>query len=331
MGPERQKCLIRRMASKQKKQIQPSGSLLQEPDSDGAKSGCGELISKDGYKTTPYKINDRPQGPIFPRSKRFNTVFRPAAKSGPGTYGAGGIPHAAMEEANRRPVTSIGSLDSGRHKSDRSMPLFGTDLAPGRYEYNSFTDELLSRQVSKRGPFDITTGPRDGRPKKKSELGPGHYEYTPFTDKLQKGTQKKHGKFGALKCNAKPGERIFYSTISQCPNSMANIGPGSYDISRPATSSFNRNAKPFNSGPERFNKHTDKYFKANPNECGVGRYDIRKYKPPRKGVTTALFNSKTERFLDPKSTKYFNERIRSKDTRFADQMDRSRASQSARL
>ena len=51
----------------------PSGSLLQEPDSDGAKSGCGELISKDGYKTTPYKINDRPQGPIFPRSKRFNT------------------------------------------------------------------------------------------------------------------------------------------------------------------------------------------------------------------------------------------------------------------
>jgi len=26
------------------------------------------------------------------------------------------------------------------------MPLFGTDLAPGRYEYNSFTDELLSRQ-----------------------------------------------------------------------------------------------------------------------------------------------------------------------------------------
>ena len=162
---------------------------------------------------------------------------------------------------------------------------------------------MKSSQVSKRGPFDITTGPRDGRPKKKSELGPGHYEYTPFTDKLQKGTQKKHGKFGALKCNAKPGERIFYSTIryapnqastdiihppfrpqlliisfSQCPNSMANIGPGSYDISRPATSSFNRNAKPFNSGPERFNKHTDKYFKANPNECGVGRYDIRKYK-----------------------------------------------------
>lgn len=72
---------------------------------------------------------------------------------------------------------------------------------------------MKSNQVSKRGPFDITTGPRDGRPKKKSELGPGHYEYTPFTDKLQKGSQKKHGKFGALKCNAKPGERIFYSTI----------------------------------------------------------------------------------------------------------------------
>ena len=71
---------------------------------------------------------------------------------------------------------------------------------------------LKSNKVSKRGPFDITTGPRDGRPKKKSELGPGHYEYIPFTDNLQKGTQKKHGKFGKLKTNSKPGERIFYST-----------------------------------------------------------------------------------------------------------------------
>jgi len=306
MGPERQKCLIRRTAGKAAK-----------------KTTTGTQSAPPEFKTTPFNVTDRPQGPIFPRSKRFHTVFRAAANSGPGTYGKGGIPHAAIEEANQRPVTSIGSLDSGRHKSDRSMPLFGTDLAPGRYEYNSFTDELLSRQVSKRGPFDITTGPRDGRPKKKSELGPGHYEHSPFTDNLQKGTRTKHGKFGALKCNSKPGERIFYSTISQCPNSM-NIGPGSYDISRPATGSFNRNPKPFNSRSERFNKHTDKYFKANPNECGVGRYDIRKYKPPRKGVTTALFNSKTERFLDPKSTKYFNERIRSKDTRFADQMDRSR-------
>jgi len=306
MGPERQKCLIRRTAGKAAK-----------------KTNTGTQSAPPEFKTTPFNVTDRPQGPIFPRSKRFHTVFRAAANSGPGTYGKGGIPHAAIEEANQRPVTSIGSLDSGRHKSDRSMPLFGTDLAPGRYEYNSFTDELLSRQVSKRGPFDITTGPRDGRPKKKSELGPGHYEHQPFTDTLQKGTRTKHGKFGALKCNSKPGERIFYSTISQCPNSM-NIGPGSYDISRPATGSFNRNPKPFNSRSERFNKHTDKYFKANPNECGVGRYDIRKYKPPRKGVTTALFNSKTERFLDPKSTKYFNERIRSKDTRFADQMDRSR-------
>jgi len=329
MGPERQKCLIRRTTGKMQKNKIRSDAF---PDFNKASNGAtsGEIISNYEYKTTPFNVTDRPQGPIFPRSKRFHTVFKSAAKSGPGTYGKDGIPHAALEEANRRPVTSIGSLDSGRH-NDRSMPLFGTDLAPGRYEYQSFTEELLSRQVSKRGPFDITTGPRDGRPKKKSELGPGHYEYIPFTDNLQKGTQKKHGKFGKLKTNSKPGERIFYSTTSQCPNSMANIGPGSYDISRPATGSFNRNPKPFNSGPERFNKHTDKYFKANPNECGVGRYDIRKYKPPRKGVTTAYSNSKTERFLDPKSTKYFNERIRSKDTRFADQMDRARVSQSARL
>ena len=38
---------------------------------------------------------------LVERSSKIFLVFRPAAKSGPGTYGAGGIPHAAMEEANR--------------------------------------------------------------------------------------------------------------------------------------------------------------------------------------------------------------------------------------
>ena len=85
-------------------------------NNNGASSG--EIISKYEYKTTPFNVTDRPQGPIFPRSKRFHTgsyknirpnimvsrkflVFRSAAKSGPGTYGKDGIPHAALEEANR--------------------------------------------------------------------------------------------------------------------------------------------------------------------------------------------------------------------------------------
>ena len=38
---------------------------------------------------------------LVEKSLKIYLVFRPAAKSGPGTYGAGGIPHAAMEEANR--------------------------------------------------------------------------------------------------------------------------------------------------------------------------------------------------------------------------------------
>ena len=179
------------------------------------------------FKTPKFIVTDRPQGPIFPRSKRFHTVFKHAANSCPGTYGKGGIPHAAMEAANKRPVTTIGSLDSGK-SVDRAMPLFGTDLAAGRYEFKSFTEELLARQgklhynqpvtnslcsVSKRGPYDLTTGPRDGRPKKKSGLGPGHYDHQSFTDNLQKGTRQKHGKFGCMKRSAKPGERIFYSTI----------------------------------------------------------------------------------------------------------------------
>ena len=92
------------------------------PDFNKASNGAtsGEIISNYEYKTTPFNVTDRPQGPIFPRSKRFHTgsyakislshsnglsylflVFKSAAKSGPGTYGKDGIPHAALEEANR--------------------------------------------------------------------------------------------------------------------------------------------------------------------------------------------------------------------------------------
>jgi hypothetical protein len=310
MGPERLKCRELQGQNKLRRIIKETPP--------GSKSNLNSLR----FKTPKFVVTDRPQGPIFPRSKRFHTVFKHAANSCPGTYGKGGIPHAAMEAANKRPVTTIGSLDSGK-SVDRAMPLFGTDLAAGRYEFKSFTEELLARQVSKRGPYDLTTGPRDGRPKKKSGLGPGHYDHQSFTDNLQKGTRQKHGKFGCMKRSAKPGERIFYSTISQCPTSvMSDNGPGSYNIRREEKGSYNRIPKPFNSSSERFNKHTDKYFKANPNECGVGRYDLRKYKPSKQGTTKHLFMSNTERFLDPKSTKYFNERIRSKDTRYVDSCER---------
>jgi len=53
------------------------------------------------FQTPKFIVTDRPQGPIFPRSKRFHTVFKHAANSCPGTYGKGGIPHAAMEAANK--------------------------------------------------------------------------------------------------------------------------------------------------------------------------------------------------------------------------------------
>lgn len=45
----------------------------------------------------------------------------------------------------------------------------GCELAPGRYEKLSFTDEIMKKVVSKRGPYDLFTGERN-QPNKT-----GHY------------------------------------------------------------------------------------------------------------------------------------------------------------
>merc|ERR1711892_305277 len=40
-------------------------------------------------------------GPKFSRARRFTHAFTSPARSCPGTYGAGGVPHAAFEAANK--------------------------------------------------------------------------------------------------------------------------------------------------------------------------------------------------------------------------------------
>lgn len=73
---------------------------------------------------------------------------------------------------------------------------------------------------------------------------------------------------------------------------------------------FNTKSTPFLSGQKR-----ETTFVANSNPVGVGRYSLqRKYHVPG----AAVMKSVTPRFLDSKSTFYFNERIRSKDTQFSD-------------
>jgi len=45
----------------------------------------------------------------------------------------------------------------------------GCDLAPGRYDKQSFADEIVKKTVSKRGPYDLFTGERH------KAIKTGHY------------------------------------------------------------------------------------------------------------------------------------------------------------
>ena len=78
---------------------------------------------------------------------------------GPGTYGEGGIPWAAMEGKAKMAASTVGVLEGGGAKI-RKLPTTGCDLAPGQYQYPGPIQQLLSKEVSKRGPYDLFTGER---------------------------------------------------------------------------------------------------------------------------------------------------------------------------
>ena len=77
----------------------------------------------------------------------------------------------------------------------------GSGLAPGCYKYISPTQQLLTKTVSKRGPYDLYTG--DRIPESKAQLtnphlAPGHYEIKPFTYHIQGKPVSSHISFRYL-------------------------------------------------------------------------------------------------------------------------------------
>ena len=95
--------------------------------------------------------------------------------------------------------------DSGK-SIKRELQLVGCDLAPTRYNKKTFTEQILNKVVSKRGPYDLFTGSR-AKPlmtghlsviSASSILGPGSYELPSFTDEWGNKEKKKHGEFSKL-------------------------------------------------------------------------------------------------------------------------------------
>ncbi|KAJ3599181.1 hypothetical protein NHX12_033144 [Muraenolepis orangiensis] len=198
-----------------------------------------------------------------------------------------------------------------------------TKVGPGTYESTDFIQELARKPGSVRGVCSsldrrfqevqsCTPGPgnygdrgvpekrvtpaggvvmKHSRPRKFSEGTGG------FCDALERPERRRHGVFSSLERQlATPTERLYHSTLAQCPRPPGVPGPGSYDLGcqqRP----LNIKPPPFLSSSPRRAKRPDGQLTGCDSGVGPGRYNLdakedRKYRSP-----TSAFKSSTPRFL----------------------------------
>jgi len=288
--------------------------------------GPGKYNHKDFVKQNDEKVRSL-RGICDTRAKRF--VTKDANNPGPGTYGLGGVPSAAMEQRQQKSSSTVGMLDSGKTVS-REIPLYGCDLAPTRYNKKTFTEEILNKVVSRRGPYDLFTGSRSAPVitghlavlPASATLGPGSYDLPSFTDNWNTEHKINLGKFSKLHIEANgthsetAGERIHCCTLSQCPRQTKEPAPGSYSpkVFSINVKNHNENAPPFDTSASRYRQ----VLKTT--NVGAGRYEISTKISTKNNPSKHVFKSTTKRFESDARQMYLKERIRSKDVVTKDRM-----------
>ncbi|XP_060771692.1 ciliary microtubule-associated protein 2-like [Neoarius graeffei] len=292
----------------------------QIPYCKNAISDMKTLVGPGTYKITSFieELEKKPgslRGICETRAKRFKDCQ--SSTPGPGAYGKGGIPSAALEEKKRMPVGTCPSMGhANKHRFETKTVDSG--LGPGTYNLKSFTELMLSCRVSKRNPYDLSTGngnlftaPKWVNP------DPGTYpkELPKFGEELQKPEKKKHGVFGSREqYPAIPTERIYLCTLSQCPQTASSPGPGWYDIIPITLKYRSKSGKqaPFLSTAPRMSKKTEMLMNKNHNPVGPGRYNITESNQNKnKNSHRSSFISGTQRYLHcPERAKFNQERLR---------------------
>ncbi|XP_066547769.1 ciliary microtubule-associated protein 2 [Amia ocellicauda] len=252
------------------------------------------------------------------REERFRQQ-RQSYALGPGSYGKGGIPWAALEEKRNQSAGTCPSMDFDSRKERFQQRTVGSDLGPGTYNLKTSTELLLGKSVSKRGPYDLFTGRRD-RPvscgyfaePKRVDLQPGQYSnpVLTFVDELEKKERRKQGVFSTLaQYPAIPTERFCHSSLSRCPHPVAFPGPGWYDP-HPITRAENHRNPPFLSSAPRSSARAERLQNGSHNPVGPGRYDISSHsRTPR--TYHSAFGSRTQRYLSNLDRdKHCQERLR---------------------
>jgi len=288
------------------------------------KLGPGTYEIKDFLESSEEKPRST-RGIIQTRESRFKEKLK-SETPGPGTYGDGGVPNSAKEAKERKSASTVGLLDAGSSQP-RSLPMVGSHLGPGNYQYDSFTDKAAKKVTSLRGPYDLFSGDRN-KPIKTghfaapshSNLGPGQYDIASCLDEWKKEHKVRSGRFGKVEQYMEnPTERIYCVTLSQNPRESTEPGPGSFnpkELTKPPSQA--KKSPGFLSSAQRNDRTAIKFFTGNFNPVGAGRYDIQKWEEAQhKNGSTSVFRSKT---VKPGASreKFLQERIRQKDVRLED-------------
>ncbi|XP_042525626.1 lymphocyte expansion molecule [Dipodomys spectabilis] len=167
---------------------------------------------------------------------------------GPGNYGEKGNPYTRLEENAWNRSHSEGLMCRMSHKPPSSSDE-GSGLGPGTYTIKDGIELFLEKATTARGPYDIFSGDRS------KPLPYGHYsvqkkkpkepsDFKSFLEELNSCCHKKHGVFSKMPRFPKtPTERIYWTTVSQCPRNPATSGPGFF-VPR-GTTSKHVNSPPF--------------------------------------------------------------------------------------
>ncbi|KAJ8408514.1 hypothetical protein AAFF_G00259280 [Aldrovandia affinis] len=278
-----------------------------------------------------YKIDDfmellekKPQcvrGVCESREERFKSLYTQPGTPGPGSYGKGGVPSAMLDEKRMQLKGTCPTMDFSPRVERMLEARRDCSLGPGIYNLKSSVDLLLSRCFGKRGPYFT------GRPNK--PISNGHFTATKIfsVDSGEKGRsatlsgeglerpeKRKHGLFSKMSRNPEcPTERIYHSTLAQCPRPASLPGPGWYTVT-PLPGVVNRNPPPFLSSTPRISERTERLQNGDHNHCmlGPGTYKIAK-KDRRTTLHShhSAFKSRTQRYLhNPERDKFNQERLR---------------------
>ncbi|XP_058511908.1 lymphocyte expansion molecule isoform X1 [Ochotona princeps] len=204
-------------------------AILKEKKQQGQKLGPGSYNIKDFLQL----LNQKPgstRGLLSSGEKRFRGLIG-NYYPGPGNYGEKGNPYTRLEENAWNRSHAEGLLCRMSNKPS-SLAHQGSGLGPGTYNLKSSIDTYVAHSSGTRGPYDIFSGERS------DPLPFGHYSvqkkktrelmgFKSFVEELNSRHHKSHGVFSKLPRNPEtPTERIYWSTLNQCPRKLATSGPG---------------------------------------------------------------------------------------------------------